>query len=170
MSDESSEEDNDDLISVHSSMPSASESLSSNDDDVSIVVIEDGLPDMVDDVSSYDGDDSHDGDYVCDEDIDNDVGLYCLDVRSSVHEATLLTAYYDASGLCSDQVTKREAKLKEFFQCGFSFQAFCLRWYHWLRETESVELAELESQVEATERSNMRENDVAAPSRPSEGS
>ena len=107
MSDESSEEDNDDLISVHSSMPSASESVSSNDNDVSIVVIEDGLPDMVDDVSSYDDDDSHDGDYVCDEDMDNDVGLYCLDVQSSVHEATLLTAYYDASGLCSDQVTKR---------------------------------------------------------------
>ena len=101
MSDESSEDDNDDLISVHNY--------------VSIVVSEDGLPDMVDDVSSYDGDDSHDGDYVCDEDIDNDDGLYCLDGQSSVHEATLLTAYYDASGLCSDQVTKREAKLKEFF-------------------------------------------------------
>ena len=57
------------------------------------MVIEDGLPDMVDDVSSYDGDDSHDGDYVCDEDIDNDDGLCCLDVQSSVHEATLLTAY-----------------------------------------------------------------------------
>ena len=169
MSDESSEEDNDDLISVHSSMPSASESLSSNDDDVSIVVIEDGLPDMVDDVSSYDGDDSHDGDYVCDEDIDNNDGLYCLDVRSSVHEPTLLTAYYDASGLCSDQVIKREAKLKELFQCGLSFYAFCLRWYHWLRETESTELAELERQVEATERSNMCQNDVAAPARPSKG-
>ena len=50
-------------------MPSACESVSSNDDDVSIVVNEDGLPDMVDDVSSYDGVDSHDGDYVCDEDI-----------------------------------------------------------------------------------------------------
>ena len=111
MSDESSEEDNDGLIFGHSSMPSACESVSSNDDNVSIVVSEDELPNMVDDVSSYDGDDSHDGDYVCDEDIDNDVGLYCLDVRCSVHEATLLTAYYDASGLCSDQVIKREAKL-----------------------------------------------------------
>jgi hypothetical protein len=79
MSDERSEDNNDDFIFVHSSMPSACESVSSNDDDFSIVLIEDGQPNMVDDVSSYDGDDSHDGDYVCNEDIDNYDGLYCLD-------------------------------------------------------------------------------------------
>jgi hypothetical protein len=89
-----------------------------------------------------------------------DVGL-CLGTpeRSAVVQWDVLSTYFDVYGLCHDQGIKREAKLKELRQCG----VFCQKWYPWLISAEANELAELESRVEATERSNMCENDVAAP-------
>ena len=59
--------------------------------------------------------------------------------RKAEIEKIVLQQFFDAEGMSSDRVLKRERKLKELLRRGMMFECFCNYWLTWLVQQEDEE-------------------------------
>ena len=59
--------------------------------------------------------------------------------RRAEIEAIVLQQFFDAEGMSTDRVLKRERKLKDLLRSGKSFAGFCSDWFTWLVQQQDEE-------------------------------
>ena len=59
--------------------------------------------------------------------------------RRAEIEAIVLQQFFDAEGMSTDRVLKRERKLKDLLRSGKSFEVFCSDWFTWLVQQQDEE-------------------------------
>ena len=53
--------------------------------------------------------------------------------------AIVLQQFFDAEGMSTDRVLKRERKLKDLLRSGKLFEVFCSDWFTWLVQQQDEE-------------------------------
>ena len=59
--------------------------------------------------------------------------------RRAEIKTIVLQQFFDAEGMSTDRVLKRERKLKDLLRRGKSFEVFCNNWLKWLVQQEDEE-------------------------------
>jgi hypothetical protein len=164
------------VMSCHSGTPSVYEGDSS-DEDVSVDAIADAPPTLVDDVDSSDDESSECDVYeertmmIGDERVmylktnaswDEDECM-ARSERQTTLQWSVSREFFDADGLRSDRVQKREARLQEILKEGLSYDLLCQRWYIWLASLSHEEHLQDKESAESIEMVNLNTKETPTP-------
>jgi len=169
-------DDDEGVMSCHSGTPSVYEGDSS-DEDVSVDSIADAPPTLVEDVDSSDDKSSECDVYeertmmIADERViylqtnvswDEDECMGQSE-RQTTLQWSVSQKFFDADGLRSDRVLKREARLQKILKEGLSYDLFCQRWYPWLASLSHEEHLEDKESAESIEMVNLNTKETPTP-------
>ena len=83
--------------------------------------------------------------------------------RQTTLQWSVSRKFFDADGLRSDRVLKREDRLQEILKEGLSYDLFCQRWYPWLASLSHEEHLQDKDSAESIEMVNLNTKETPTP-------